>query len=362
MKPKFFSAPAKKTAPASTAVPASTASLSAAGPSGLARAQLPLLIEPSSSASLSVLLSEISSERAWLEKQLLEVGAILIRGYEIHTPEEFQLVAQQFVAETVDYTRGASPRTKVTGKVYTSTDAPRFMPIPLHCELSYTPTPPRRIMFFCHTPPRHGGETPIADMCSVYQALDADVRQRLEERGLRLIQNVPSRKSFGLGRTWQEMFGTDDKSYVKKVCERMEVSCTWKPNGTLQLLNKRPAFLTHPESGDQILFTSFYNLHDSWSDEFRIHQQYFLSWLIGFAEMFRRGTGKAAIDYPHHCTFADGAEIPRRDILHVRNTLRAHAVVFPWQQGDFILIDNLRVSHGRMPYRGKRKILVAMGN
>ena len=345
--------------------PGSAAALSAAAasiPSASASVQLPLVIQPSNSASLPDLLSEISSERAWLEKQLLEVGAILIRGYEIHTPQEFQHVVQQFVAETVDYTRGASPRSKVSGKIYTSTDAPSFVPIPLHCELSYTPTPPRRIMFFCHTPARHGGETPIADMRSVYQALDAEVRHRLQERGLRLIQNVPARKSFGLGKTWQEMFGTDDKREVEKACECMEITCTWKSNDTLQLINDRPAFLTHPETGDKILFTSFYNFHDSWSDEFRIHQQYWLSWLIGFAEMYRARTGKAAIDYPHHCTFADGAEIPRQDILHIRNTLRAHAVTFPWQQGDLIVIDNLRVSHGRMPFRGKRKILVAMGN
>jgi alpha-ketoglutarate-dependent taurine dioxygenase len=348
MKPEFVTARASAaaTSAASTSVPA----------------QLPLVIQPNGSDSLSALLSEISSQRNWLEKQLLEVGAILIRGYEIHTPEEFQQIVQKFIETAVDYTRGASPRSKVSGKIYTSTDAPRFIPIPLHCELSYTPTPPRRIMFFCHTPAAQGGETPIADMRSVYQALDADVRQRLEDRGVRLIQNVPAKKSFGFGKTWQEMFGTDDKVYVEKACERMEISCAWRSNDTLQLINDRPAFLTHPETGDRILFTSFYNFHDSWSDEFRIHQQSLLSWLIGFAEIFRAWTGKPAIDYPHHCTFADGSEIPRQDILHIRNTLRSHAVTFPWQQGDLIVIDNLRVSHGRMPYRGKRKILVAMGN
>ncbi len=327
-----------------------------------AAAQLPCVVQPGESASLPVLLREISSKRAWFEEQLLEVGAVLIRGYEIHTPEAFQQVVQQFVAETVDYTRGASPRSKVSGKIYTSTDAPRFLPIPLHCELSYTPSPPRRIMFFCHTPARQGGETPIADMRSVYQSLDPDVRQRLEQRGLRLIQNVPAKRSFGFGKTWQEMFGSDDKRDVERACESMEIACTWKSNDTLQLINYRPAFLTHPETGDKVLFTSFYNFHDSWSDEFRAHQQYGLSWLIGCTEMYRERTGKPAIDYPHHCTFADGSEISRQDIRHIRNALRSHAVTFPWQQGDLIVLDNLRVSHGRLPFKGKRRILVAMGN
>jgi len=356
MRPIFLSIPAK------IAAQPSTAELSPATPLALASAQLPIVIQPISSASLSTLLNEISCKRAWLEEQLLEVGAILIRGYEIHTPEEFQQVAEQFVVETVDYARGASPRSQVRGKIYTSTDAPSFVPIPLHCELSYTPTPPRRIMFFCHTPPGHGGETPIADMRSVYRALDADVRQRLQKRGLRLIQNVPGKKSFGLGKTWQEMFQTTSKNDVEMACVRMAISCTWKSNDTLQLINYRPAFLTHPDTGDQILFTSFYNFHDSWSDEFRIQQHYWLYLLFGLAENYRAITGRPADDYPHHCTFADGEEIPRQDILHIRNELRAHAVTFPWQQGDLIVIDNLRVSHGRMPFKGKRKILVAMGN
>lgn len=323
---------------------------------------LPLVIQPSSSPLLPTLLDELNSERDWLEAQILKYGAVLIRGYSLQSPDDFQRVAHALINELVDYTRGASPRTKVKDKVYTSTDAPRFVPIPLHCELSYTPTPPRRIVFFCHTPAPHGGETPIADMHNVYQALDENLRKCLAERGLRLIQNVPAKKRFGLGKTWQEMFGTDDKREVELACERMEITFTWKSDNSLRLINERPALLTHPETGGQALFTSFYNLHDSWSEEFRVNRLHWLSWLFGFGEMLRKATGKPAIDYPHHCTFADGSEIPREDILDIRNTLRSHAKMFSWQQGDLIVIDNLRVSHGRMPYRGKRKILVAMGN
>jgi alpha-ketoglutarate-dependent taurine dioxygenase len=35
-------------------------------------------------------------------------------------------------------------------------------------------------------------------------------------------------------------------------------------------------------------------------------------------------------------------------------------VVFPWQQGDIMMIDNVLAMHGRKPFTGKRTVLVAM--
>ena len=34
-------------------------------------------------------------------------------------------------------------------------------------------------------------------------------------------------------------------------------------------------------------------------------------------------------------------------------------VAFPWQQGDVVAIDNFSMSHGRLPYRGPRQVVVA---
>ena len=39
----------------------------------------------------------------------------------------------------------------------------------------------------------------------------------------------------------------------------------------------------------------------------------------------------------------------------------AHAALRPWAAGDLLLVDNLRVAHGRAPFSGHRTVLVGMG-
>jgi alpha-ketoglutarate-dependent taurine dioxygenase len=40
--------------------------------------------------------------------------------------------------------------------------------------------------------------------------------------------------------------------------------------------------------------------------------------------------------------------------------LDSATVKFRWQRGDLLLVDNFLVAHGRMPFRGERRILVAI--
>ncbi|MDZ4687668.1 MAG: TauD/TfdA family dioxygenase [Planctomycetaceae bacterium] len=321
---------------------------------------LPLVVQPEGGNSPAALMAWLNSHRQWLDENLQRYGGLLFRGFEIHSAEEFQQVASVIAPKFLDYTRGTSPRSKVHGRVYTSTEAPRKIPIALHCELAYVDHYPDRIFFYCDTPPTHGGETPIADMRSVYQAIDPNVRRRFEERGLRIIQNVPGVKSWRNFRTWQQMFATEDRADVERACDNERIQHRWKPDGTLQLINTRPATIRHPQTGETIWFNSAHNFHDSWSWEFRRAGRPLLALLTRLMEGRHRRRLKPE-DFPNHCQFGDGGEIPREDIEHIRQVLWNHAVLFAWQSGDVLLLDNLRIAHGRMPFRGPRRILVAMG-
>jgi hypothetical protein len=63
---------------------------------------------------------------------------------------------------------------------------------------------------------------------------------------------------------------------------------------------------------------------------------------------------------PLNATFGDGSPIPGEMLDIVRKSSWAEATAFDWQVGDFLVIDNMLVAHGRMPFEGARRVLVAM--
>jgi hypothetical protein len=68
----------------------------------------------------------------------------------------------------------------------------------------------------------------------------------------------------------------------------------------------------------------------------------------------------AAEDLPYNTYYGDGSEIEPDVIDHIREAYEKERVAFPWRQGDVLLLDNMLVAHGRNPFKGPRKILVAM--
>ena len=126
-------------------------------------------------------------ERLLLEhgKRLLQHGAILLRGFSVHTPQDFERCCRAFNPQLLNYVGGDSPREGVTGKVYTSTEYPPHLEIPLHNELSYRLQWPRTLFFYCQQPPLEGGATNLADGRRILQAIEPAIRERFPAFGSR---------------------------------------------------------------------------------------------------------------------------------------------------------------------------------
>ncbi len=65
-------------------------------------------------------------------------------------------------------------------------------------------------------------------------------------------------------------------------------------------------------------------------------------------------------DLPNNTYYGDGSQIEPQVLDELRDAYRQELVLFPWQQGDLLMIDNMLTAHSRTPYVGERNILVAM--
>ena len=65
-------------------------------------------------------------------------------------------------------------------------------------------------------------------------------------------------------------------------------------------------------------------------------------------------------ELPRNAFYGDGSPIENSVVEEIRRVYTEAAVTFGWRKGDVLLLDNFLASHGREPFAGPRKVLVAM--
>ena len=309
--------------------------------------RLPLLATPMDSGRTNSddLIEFLKRESTWLGEQLCQAGGVLFRGFVVREVPQFQAVCQAAIPQLLPYIEGQSPRTKVGDNVYTSTEFPAQYRITLHNELSYVKSPPTRIVFHCNVQPTDRGETPIVDCRTVYQKLEPGIRDRFEQLGVKYVKNMHGMER-GLGKSWMDHFETSNRDEVEKYLQESDIEFEWTSKGGLRTWVVRQGVQRHSITGEMHWFNQSNLWHSSNLDE--RHRQQMLD---------RFGED----NLPTHAYFGDGSPISDEVMNYVRELLWNESVLFPWLQGDVLVLDNHLVAHGRNAYSGPRKILVAMG-
>ncbi|MFJ2031589.1 TauD/TfdA family dioxygenase [Streptosporangium sp. NPDC087985] len=65
-------------------------------------------------------------------------------------------------------------------------------------------------------------------------------------------------------------------------------------------------------------------------------------------------------DLPRNAYLGDGSPIDEADLAAAKAAYDEAAYGFPWRRGDLMIINNMLCAHGRDPFTGARRILVAM--
>lgn len=300
---------------------------------------LPLVLRPKM-RSLDVY-EWVRGHREELETKLRHHGGLLFRDFGLRGDADFHAFLEALGSPLMHYTEGATPRSKISDKVYTSTEFPADQTIAPHNELNYVVTWPMKIWFYCVIAAEEGGETPIVDVRKVYQRLSPETREKFEDKGWMLVRNFGD----GFGPSWQSSYRVETREQAEEYFRRSDIQWTWRDGDRLRTSQVRPAVARHLETGEMCWFNHVAFWHVS-SLEPRLR------------EMFLDELGEENL--PYNTYYGDGSEIEDEVAQELRDAYDAELVAFPWQEGDLLMLDNMLVAHGRKPFRGDRKILTAM--
>jgi alpha-ketoglutarate-dependent taurine dioxygenase len=333
--------------------------------------ELPLVVRPGEDRRPEWLREWLQSEHELVQAKLAQHGAILLRGFAIDDATAFESVARAIAGDLKNDYLGTSPRNALTSHVFSASELPPHYPIPQHCEMSFVADPPKQL-FFCALAPNEGpgGETPLVDFERIPIDLDPGVRTRFEARGVRNIRNYAApgvqRRDLWQLKPWDDMFGSTDRDVVEAKCRDNGFEWRWRDGGALQLTNTQPAFARHPATGATVWFnhSQVFHLSAANGELRRVGRRpgQWRSALLARAVDVVTAVKARLTDpesLPMHCTYGDGRPIPDADMEAVRDAIWANLVAYPWERGDVVAIDNRRVAHGRLPYRGDRRIAVA---
>jgi len=284
----------------------------------------------------------ISSNREAVIDKLQTVGAVLLRDFRSLSIADFEQILTSLSGELVDYSYRSTPRTQVSGKIYTSTAYPAHQTIPLHNEMSYSRQWPMTIGFLCVEPSPEGGETPIADSRKVFEKVDPGAAEEFTRKQVMYVRNYDD----ALDLSWREVFQTSNRSEVEKFCLRVGINFEWKGENHLRTSQVCQAVASHPVTREMVWFNQAHLFHISNLDN----------------DVRSSLQSVAGGDKPRNAFFGDGTAIDESALAHIRAIYDSEAVTFPWQKGDVLILDNMLTAHGRKPYLGRRQIVVGMGS
>lgn len=300
---------------------------------------LPLVVSPvNAGATLQECMACILTV---VKQSLPRTAGVLFRGFSVGDIETFRTFAQCFSSPLLSYEYGSTPRSQVESGVYSSTEYPAHQHIPLHAEQAYTTEWPMKIWFYSVVCAEQGGETPIADNRVIYRHIDPAIRTRLEQKKLMYVRNFGN----GLDVDWQDVFNTSKPTEVEAFCQQHGIACEWKADGELRTRQICQATAIHPDTGEPVWFNQAHLFHVSnLDDEIR-------DTLLSIVD---------EEDLPRNVYYGDGTAIEDHVLPHIRDVLQQHMIVFPWQQDDVLMLDNMLAAHARRPFVGNRKVVVAM--
>jgi alpha-ketoglutarate-dependent taurine dioxygenase len=307
----------------------------------------------------------------WVERRreaLLDTvhreGALLLRDFPIGEPERFEAVLLALDLDLdVSYQGGASPRRRVTKQTWTSTEVPSPFMIAYHTEMCYLRHRPRYIAFYCDLAPKRYGETVIFDGAAAWDNLSDAVRRMLETHGVRYRRYFPARRKRLLPNfyvPWRDAFGVQEPKQLEELLHQDGTSFQWLNDGSVETEKTVPAVMREESAGRACLSVSMYDEFSLVYNVDRFGDRY-----APLARFLVRRFVKMQASRKHmflRTLRGDGQAFSREQCHDIQRAAWDASVLFRWRKGDLLLLDNIRMGHGRMNIQRPRRIVAALAN
>jgi amino acid adenylation domain-containing protein len=303
--------------------------------------KLPVVVTP---AMKGVNLKEWAADnQGYINEKLIGHGGILFRGFEFKPGAEFHDIARELSGNTLMGNYGDLPKAGDTDYIYKSTPYPESKTINFHNESSHLDKWPGKIMFSCVKAAHTGGETAIVDCRKVYNELDPKIIKIFMEKKVLYTRNFIDK----IDVSWQQFFNCQTRDKVEEQCRLSGMTYKWKEKDTLETRKLCNAIRKHPKTGDMLFFNQVLLFHVACLDR---------DTYDGLRAQFSEN------DFPRNVYFGDGSVIDNSIIEEIVAVMDEHCYKHIWNEGDIILLDNMLTAHARLPFKGERKIVVAIGN
>ena len=284
-----------------------------------------------------------AEHRAALRAAVLEHGSLLVRGLGLADADTVAAVAGRVTDRLVGEREAFAPREPRPGGLHSATPWPANQPMCMHHELSYALEVPGLLLFACLTAPTAGGATAVADAPTVLTALPADLVARFEREGWMLTRSYNDE----IGASIEEAFGTDDRGAVEGYCRANGIEFDWQSDGGLRTRQRRSAVVRHPVTGQRCWFNQVAFLNQ-WTLAEEVREY--------LVDVY----GEDGL--PFNTRFGNGDPIGEDVVQTLNEVYEAHTARDPWQDGDLLLVDNIRTAHSREAYEGPREVLVGLAD
>lgn len=256
----------------------------------------------------------------FLINKLAESGVVILRNFQSNLELFSDLIIKCSSKLTCDPARESSTKSAQLIKAGN-------VEMGLHIENGNLPFLPELQWFYCETPPNNGSETIFCDGYLLWDKLSPNVKDIFDNREIRYCRRIPEKiwKNYLAGE-FELPVDQINENHLKKVCELV-------PGQRYELNSDNSVISNYITSAlNKSIFSS---------------KKAFANSMMG-----------PSVNYePPKITWSDGSIISPDLLTEIINFSSKYTDELSWMEGDIVIVDNMRVMHGRRKVLDtKRKI------